>query len=80
MFSFWQDPTIGSGISQARFDVVVGRTCYEVVQAQSFILPGRIPVVDTTIFARRRRLCRAPQHRVAAARRWFIRLSRRHKA
>jgi hypothetical protein len=35
MFSFWQDPTIGTGISQAQFDVVVGRTSYEVVQAQT---------------------------------------------
>jgi hypothetical protein len=52
LFSFWRDPTDGTGITQVRFDVVVGRTAFELVQAQSWILPQRIRVVDTKVFER----------------------------
>ena len=52
LFSYWQDPGDGTQITQVRFDVVVGRTSYELIQAQSWILPGRIRVVDTKIFER----------------------------
>jgi hypothetical protein len=52
MVSAWADPQVGSGIDQARFQVFVGRTAYELVEAQTYILPWRIPVVDTTVFER----------------------------
>ncbi len=51
-FSDFRPGGTASGISEARFDVIVGRTVYELVQAQSFILPWCIPVVNTTIFER----------------------------
>jgi len=40
------------GVSEARFDVIVGRTAYTLIQLQSMILPWMIPVVNTTIFER----------------------------
>jgi hypothetical protein len=52
MVSDWADPGVGSGIDQARFQVLVGRTTYELVEAQTYILPWLIPVVDTTVFER----------------------------
>ena len=52
MISIWANPTDGSGIDQARFHVFTGRTSYELVEAQSYILPWRIPVVDATVFER----------------------------
>ncbi len=52
MVSTWANPTDGSGIDQARFHVFVGRTSYELVEAQTYILPWRIPVVDATVFER----------------------------
>jgi hypothetical protein len=54
MFSNWADasPDFDPGISHARFDVIAGRTSYEIVQAQSVIFPYAIRVVNTTIFAR----------------------------
>jgi hypothetical protein len=52
MFSSWRDLGDGTQITQVQFDVVVGRTGYELVQEQSWILPGRIRVVDTKIFER----------------------------
>ncbi len=53
MFSRWQNPNdAGTGIQQVRFDVVVGRTTYELVQSQSWVVPARVRVVETTIFER----------------------------
>jgi hypothetical protein len=52
LFSVWRDLSDGTQITQVRFDVIVGRTAYELVQEQSWILPGRIRVVDTKIFER----------------------------
>ena len=52
MVSTWANPIDGSGIDQARFHVFVGRTSYELVEAQTYILPWRIPVVDATVFER----------------------------
>lgn len=51
-FSDYVKPGAETGIVQARFDVIVGRTLYELVQEQSYILPWHIPVVNTTIFQR----------------------------
>jgi hypothetical protein len=54
VFSDWfataADPTVG--IATARFDVSVGRTLYEVVQAKSFIHHYKIPVVETVTMMR----------------------------
>jgi hypothetical protein len=47
---FAQD--IGTGISEVRFDVIVGRTAYTLIQLQSNLLPWMVPVVNTTIFER----------------------------
>jgi hypothetical protein len=52
LFSDFKRSGKESGVVEARFDVVVGRTSYELVQVQSFIHPWSIPVVNTTIFAR----------------------------
>jgi len=52
LFSYWTNPTQATAIDQVRFDVLVGRTAFELVQAQSFILHPLIPVVNTTIFQR----------------------------
>jgi hypothetical protein len=43
---------VAVGVSEARFDVIVGRTAYTLIQLQSMILPWMIPVVNTTIFER----------------------------
>jgi hypothetical protein len=51
-FSYWQNLTPATGIDEVRFDVLVGRTSYELVQLQSYILPGVVPLVNTTIFQR----------------------------
>jgi hypothetical protein len=51
-FSDFNDPDIKVGVTEARFDVIVGRTCYTLVEVQSFILHHMIPVVNTTIFER----------------------------
>jgi hypothetical protein len=55
LFSDWTpieglDPEVG--IATARFDVSVGRTIYEVVQAKSYIYPWAIPVVETVTMVR----------------------------
>ncbi len=52
VFSNYVVPGFAVGISQARFDVIVGRVSYTLVQEQSYILPWFIPVVNTTIFER----------------------------
>src|SRR5579884_867577 len=51
-FSDFTDEDIAVGITEARFDVLVGRTSYTLIQVQSVILPWKIPVVNTTIFQR----------------------------
>jgi hypothetical protein len=54
LFSDWfatgADP--GVGIASTRFEVSVGRTIYEVVQAKSYIYPWAIPVVETVTMQR----------------------------
>ncbi len=53
MFSDWADLTLGDvGVTRARFDVLVGRTAYELVQIQSIILPFSIRMTQTVIFER----------------------------
>jgi hypothetical protein len=52
MVSDWVNPTDGTAIDQARFHVFVGRTSYELVEAQTYILPWNIPAVDATVFER----------------------------
>jgi hypothetical protein len=54
LFSDWfatdADPAVG--IATARFEVSVGRTLYEVVQAKSYIYHWGIPVVETVTMVR----------------------------
>jgi hypothetical protein len=48
MFSNWQDPTASiAATSQAKFDVIVGRTALEVIQVKSLVYPWGIRVVRT---------------------------------
>jgi hypothetical protein len=51
-FSDFNDQKIAVGVTEARFDVIVGRTSYTLVQVHSFVLHYMIPVVNTTIFER----------------------------
>jgi hypothetical protein len=54
VFSDWRDATAtGVRIIQARFDVMVGRTAYEVVKAQSMLFPWGVRVVRTVTIDRR---------------------------
>lgn len=54
-FSNWYNPKAAvAATSQVRFDVMVGRTAYEVVQVKSIIFPWAIPVVRTITIERRR--------------------------
>jgi len=52
LFSNWLNPTDDAvAVSQARFDVLVGRTSYEVIQVRSVLYPYAVRVVRTiTIF------------------------------
>jgi len=52
LFSNWLNPTDDAvAVSQARFDVLVGRTAYEVIQVRSVLYPYAVRVVRTiTIF------------------------------
>ena len=48
LFSNWRNPTDDPvAVSQARFDVLVGRTAYEVVQVRSILYPYAVRVVRT---------------------------------
>ncbi|MDB5133533.1 MAG: hypothetical protein JWP37_136 [Mucilaginibacter sp.] len=48
MFSNWQDPNATiAATSQAKFDVVVGRTSLEIIQVKSLVYPWGIRVVRT---------------------------------
>jgi hypothetical protein len=52
MFSDWRDSKTEVGIVKAQFDVVVGRTAYEVVKAQSNLYPWAARVVRTITIER----------------------------
>ncbi len=52
-FSAWANPNAVAATSQVRFDVLVGRTAYEVVQVASVLLPWAAPVVRTITLERR---------------------------
>jgi hypothetical protein len=51
-FSAWANPNAVAATSQVRFDVLVGRTAYEVVQDASILLPWAVPVVRTITLER----------------------------
>ena len=52
LFSDWRGIAIGPAITQARFDVLVGRTGYEVIQMQSTKYPWCAKVVRTITIQR----------------------------
>ena len=53
MFSDWADLNITDvNVVRARFDVLVGRTAYELVQIQTLILPWTVRITKTIIFER----------------------------
>ena len=54
MYSSWANPNALSTTSQVRFDVVVGRTAYEVVQVASVLYPWAVRVVRTITLERRK--------------------------
>jgi hypothetical protein len=51
-FSDYLDRHPDVGVSEARFDVIVGRTSYALIQIQSMLCPWGVIVVNTTIFER----------------------------
>jgi hypothetical protein len=58
LFSDWRnpynDPTRDAvAVVQARFDVLIGRTAYEVIQVRSFLFPYAVKVVRTITIERR---------------------------
>lgn len=54
VFSDWVDPAAAFALtSQVRFDVLVGRTAFEVVQVKSYLYPWGVPVVRTITLQRR---------------------------
>jgi hypothetical protein len=55
VFSDWRaaDSVPGAGIVQARFDVLNGRTAYEVIQAQAYLYPWAVRVVRTITIERK---------------------------
>jgi hypothetical protein len=53
MFSEWANTDIKySGVARARFDVLVGRTAYELVQIQTVVMPWTVRITETIIFER----------------------------
>lgn len=53
IFSNWLDPTAAiAATSQARFDVLIGRTSHEVIQVKSILYPWGIAVVRTITIQR----------------------------
>jgi hypothetical protein len=53
MFSDWANTELDAvGVTRARFDVLVGRTAYELVQIQSVIFPWCVRITETVIFER----------------------------
>ena len=53
-FSDWYNPNAVNSVSQVRFQVLVGRTRYEVVQVTSILYPWGVPVVRTITIERTR--------------------------
>lgn len=54
LFSDWRNPYGEAvAVSQARFDVLVGRTSHEVIQVRSFLFPYGIKVVRTITIERK---------------------------
>lgn len=54
MFSHWFNPNVkASGVSQACFDVMVGRTAHEVVQVSCILYPWAVPVVRIVTMERK---------------------------
>jgi hypothetical protein len=54
LFSDWVNPyTDAVAVSQARFDVLIGRTAFEVVQVRSILFPYAVEVVRTITMERR---------------------------
>jgi hypothetical protein len=53
-FSSWANPNAVSSTSQVRFDVIVARTAYEVIQIASILYPWAVPVVRTITLERRK--------------------------
>jgi hypothetical protein len=51
-FSDFLDPRIPVGVCEARFDVIVGRTSYTLIQIKSLLCPWSVVVVKTIIFER----------------------------
>lgn len=53
IFSNWLNPNaVIAATSQAKFDVIVGRTSHEVIQVKSLLYPWAIPVVRTITIQR----------------------------
>lgn len=52
-FSNWHNEIVDFGVSKVRFDVMQGRTAYEVIQVRSVLAPCQARVVRTIIFERR---------------------------
>jgi hypothetical protein len=52
MFSHWEDPNAAAGASQAHFEVLVGRTAYELIQFRSFVYPYGLRIVRTITIRR----------------------------
>ncbi|MBI1826028.1 MAG: hypothetical protein HY287_02585 [Planctomycetes bacterium] len=52
MFSDWRDSKIETGIIKVQFDVLVGRTAFEVVKAQSYMYPWSAIAVRTVTIER----------------------------
>lgn len=54
LFSDWRNPYPDPvAVSQARFDVIVGRTAHEVVQVRSYLYPYAVQVVRTITIERK---------------------------
>ena len=53
LFSEWLNPTAQiAATSQARFDVLIGRTAHEIIQIKSLLYPCAVPVVRTIAIQR----------------------------
>jgi hypothetical protein len=54
LFSDWRNPyDDGVAVTQARFDVLVGRTAHEVIQVRSWLFPYAVQVVRTITIERK---------------------------
>jgi hypothetical protein len=54
LFSDWRNPyTDTTAVAQARFDVMVGRAAYEIIQVRSILFPYSVVVVRTITIERR---------------------------